>query len=494
MSSPVYHRTGLAWRDAFIYLNADGTFNTGRVQGDFTIKLSAAGVGNQSTTGITITEVDSTHNPGEYTVAAATTAFPATDGVYTLVITRTSDPLFTWEQVIVVNSTGTYIATPASFTASSGNGRVTDGSSGIAGATVYITLGSTFVGQLTTDANGDWGPIYLTTGTFTARAQASGYIQGSATIIVAGATVTGPGTDIALVAGSTTDLLSAAQLWAYARRQATDLTGTKADTIIKAAVNDALDMVSSQRDWPHLLRTGYLSLQTPYSTGAIDLTNADATVTLSGGTLPTWAASGRIFFNGQIMDVATRTDGTHLELAAPFGGDDATGVSYILFQNEYDLPDDLWRLHAVVPGQRWGWGGEARSPREVIEAEAAAMIGQAFPSIYCVIAGGLRMWPYPSDNATVAYTYYARPARLVNDTDVADWDPVHLEMLRRAIDYQLARQLGKVVGGDAKSCLAAFIEAMARDVPQDKQPVDIPAVGSSPPWSSRSLDWARRTS
>src|SRR6185369_15670340 len=144
MSTPVYTRNGVAFRDSFIYLNADGTFNTGRVQGDFTRKLSKDGVGNQALTGITIAEVDSTNNPGEYTVAVATTGFVSANGVYELVITRTSDPRFTWELCIIVNDTGTSAATTASFTASSGNGRVTYLGTGMPNATVYITRGSTF--------------------------------------------------------------------------------------------------------------------------------------------------------------------------------------------------------------------------------------------------------------------------------------------------------------------------------------------------------------
>jgi hypothetical protein len=76
-----------------------------------------------------------------------------------------------------------------------------------------------------------------------------------------------------------------------------------------------------------------------------------------------------------------------------------------------------------------------------------------------------------------AFTYYARPARLVYDTDIADWDPVHLEALRRAIDYQLARQIGKVVSGDANTTLAAYKEAFSRDRAQDRQPTNITAVG-----------------
>ncbi len=476
MSTPVYTRNGVAFRDSFVYLNADGTFNTGRVQGDFTRKLSAGGVGNQALTGITITEVDAVNNPGEYTVAVTTSGFVATNGVYELVITRTSDPRFTWELCIIVNDTGTSAATTASFTASSGNGRVTYLGTGMPNATVYITRGSTFITQVTTAANGDWGPVYLGDGTYTARAQLSGYTQGSGTITVSGATVTGPGTNIALAVGSTTNSLSAAQLWAYARRQAVDITGTKADAIVLSGVNDALDMVSSARLWPFLLRRGYLSLYGAYATGTITVTNGSATVTLASGTWPTWAATGRLYFGSQIIGVASRTSGTSIELDTTFNGTTLTGTSYTLFQNEYDLPDDLWRFGDILPGPRWGWGPDPVSPKKVFETENCAVYGQGFANAFAVANGGVMLWPYPTSDVSVGYTYWARPARLTTDTDIADWDPIHLEVLHRAIDFQMARQQGKIVP-DGDTLMPAYQDALARATDMDKDTASLPAVG-----------------
>lgn len=493
MSGIVYHSTGTALRDAFVYLTSAGAFQTGKVQADFTIQLSKNGVGNQSTAGITITEVSAVNNPGEYTIAATAVAFPASAGVYTLKIFDTATPVYCWEQVYVVGSNLTVMGPTASFTATVGDGRVTDGASAIDGATVYITNGSTFVTQTVTAGGGLWGPVYLTTGTYNARVQANGYTQGSASIVVSGLSVTGPGADIALTTGVTTNPLSAAQLWAYARRQAMDLTGTKADAIIKGAVNDALDMVSCQRLWPHLLRRAYLTLHGNYSTGTITITNGSSNVVLTTGTWPSWAANGKILVSGQILDVYTRTNDSTVTLDAAWGAATITDASYVLYQNEYDLPDDMWRFHAPLPGQRWGWGSAPVSPMEVLAAENAAVYGQQFPSIHAVVNGGIMVFPYPTADAVLAYTYYARPARLSVDTDIADWDPVHLEALKRAIDYQLACQVGKIVAGDKDSTKASFDECLARMSSQDKQPTSIQAVGSDWGWTrDRSLDWKRR--
>jgi len=478
MSNIVYHRIGTTLRDAVVLQDGSGAFVTGLVNADFTKRLSKDGTGNQTVTGITVTEVDSVNNPGEYEIEIAASAFVATAGTYTLQIIRTADTTYTFEQVYVVNTTGSSSSTPASFTATASDGRVMYSGSPVSSASVYLTTGSTFWSETTTDASGLWGPVYLTDGTYTVRIQKTGYAQSTATITVSGATVTGPGADITLAIGSTTNPMAAAQLWAYARRMAVDMMGPKGDAIIKGSVNDALDMVSSERHWPHLMRRSFLAMHGPYSTGTITITNGSANVELVGGTFPTWAASGKLWISNQIIDIYARTDNDTLTLDQAWGGATISGATYILYQNEYDLPDDLWRFHRNLPGQRWGWGAQPGSIAEVLEAEAGAVYGQAFPDVFAIANGSFLCWPYPNADVMLAYTYYARPARLTTDTDIADWDSVHLEVLKRAIDYQLARQIGKVVAGDANTTLAAYKEALGRDAVQDKSAVDLPTVGS----------------
>lgn len=493
MSSPIYHRKSTTLRDAIIIQDGTGAFTTGLTDGSFTKRLSKDGTGNQSTTGVVVTEVDAVNNPGEYEIEVASSAFVATNGTYTLQIVRTASPLDSFEQIYIVNDTGTSGSTPSSFTATASDGRVTDGASPVEGATVYITLGSTFVTQTTSDASGLWGPVYLTDGTFTVRVQKNGYTQSTATIVVSGGTVTGPGADIALTAGSTANPMSAAQLWAYIRRQFVDSVGTKADTIIKSVANDALDMVSSERLWPHLLRRAMLNLHGPYSTGTITITNGSANVELVGGTWPSWAASGKLFVQNQIIEVYGRTDNDTLTMADTWGATTISGATYILYQNEYDLPDDLWRFHKNLPGQRWGWGATPMSIANVLEAENAAVYSQRFADVFCIANGSFICWPYPQSDEMLAYTYYARPARLVNDTDIADWDPVHLEVLKRAMDYQLARQVGKSMAGDAATTLSAYREALSRLTVQDKSATDVPAVGLDLSIGRESPRWKRIT-
>ena len=90
MTQPVYVRRNNAWRTAIIARDAAGAAVTGLTDGSFTKQLSKDGVGNQSVTGITVTEVDATNNPGEYTVLVPAARL-SSNGHYSLQVFRTAD-------------------------------------------------------------------------------------------------------------------------------------------------------------------------------------------------------------------------------------------------------------------------------------------------------------------------------------------------------------------------------------------------------------------
>ena len=53
-------------------------------------------------------------------------------------------------------------------------------------------------------------------------------------------------------------------------------------------------------------------------------------------------------------------------------------------------------------------------------------------------AGKIAIWPYPSEDRMLNYVYYKKPADLVNDSDIADWDIASISLLYRAIDFHIA--------------------------------------------------------
>jgi hypothetical protein len=575
MSVPQYFQVNRTIRDPIIIQNPDGTFATGLVQANFTVKLSSNGSGHQSTTGIAITEVDATNNPGQYDVVIdGTTGFAATQGTYTLAVTLTALPQFTYEQTYVVNNTGSSLG-GAFFTATAGNGRVVSLSTGlpIAGAAVVVSTGSTVLGYLLTNALGLWGPVYFpSTGTYLVTVQIAGYVTLTATITVAGTTATlTPASDLSLTTSAIV-IMSAAEMWAYFTRQARDVSGTKSVTERTQGVQDAIDMVMKAHKWSWLLRRAYLQIN-GYLTMTVQLTNnssaigfvtstsvlgvtintggtgytgpvfnvtftggggvgAQGTANVVGGAVvsvtmvtggsgytsaptpvftagggsnasgtsvlltqfPTWTANGRFLIESQVLDCASLTNGTNAVLVVPYAGQ-TKQVAAILLQDQYELPDNMLWFHKLIPFQRWGWGGEPTSPEDFYQMQSAVIYQQRFPGKWTIHNGNLMMYPYPQTTDTLCYTYYIRPSPLVNSSDLLDWDPSQLEVIRRAIDVQVCVRYGTYAGGTKVEAEAAYEKALMLAKESSRETTSLPgAMSDMDPWGQRlyRTDWHRR--
>jgi hypothetical protein len=261
-----------------------------------------------------------------------------------------------------------------------------------------------------------------------------------------------------------------AELKAYARRQARDPVGAKADLLITAAVNDGVARLARERQWSWFETHGSLSLQAPYDTGTITLTAGDATVTLAGGTFPAWAASGKILYDGKWLRIATRTDGTNVELQTPWVEDTVAGASYVLYRDEYTLPTDCGRFGRLYPGTGWVWGGEPVGFSDILQAYNGYNGGQQYPQMWALYKDQIIVWPYPTASTTVNLMYFRVPAALTDDASVVDWDTTQAEVLYRAIDYQLSLTFGNIVPGDAGTCRALYKDALDVAVKNEKAP------------------------
>jgi hypothetical protein len=61
------------------------------------------------------------------------------------------------------------------------------------------------------------------------------------------------------------------------------------------------------------------------------------------------------------------------------------------------------------------------------------------------------------------------------------------------MDYQLARQVGKSMAGDAGTTMQAYKEALSRLTVQDKSATEVPAVGLNLSIGRDSPRWKRVT-
>jgi hypothetical protein len=468
----IYHKVGNQFRLTFTYFGV-----TGLTDGSFTKEVSKNGA-TGSSTGITVSEISAGSNAGEYAVTIdGTTGFVSQTGTYTLVIYRTSIPADRWSATLRVTSDGTGYGTigAAIFTATANNGRVTDGSNPLNGVTVRVTSGTTVIAQLTSDANGLWGPVYLDNGTYNIYSNKSSYAQGVAQLVVSGGVATGPGSDVVMAPAATAGTITAAQLWSYARRMALDKVGTKADAEIKQAVQEALNMLATAHCWQRFDTLGRINLKGNYTAGTVAVTNGGSALVLTGGTWPSWAGSGEVLINNQWHDIASRTNGTTLVLSQPYDGSTASGLSYTLVQYRYALPSDCLRVEDVFLGQSWPWG---QTPISSIALEATRRSWVNYssttgPAYWSVTNDEFAVWPTETSDRMVNIRYRRRPADLAIETDLADWDANLIELLRRAIDYQIASRT-ECAAGNRGDCYQAYQEAMSRALGNEKSNEDRP--------------------
>jgi hypothetical protein len=485
VSTPFPVQVGTTYKDRFFLKDpVSGAGTTGKVQGNFTIRVTRGTTGNLATTGIVITEIDASNDPGWYDIqASGSTSFTsATTGCYNVSVELTSDPNRNrFEQTVLVTANGDFDGTTgaASFTATASDGRITDGTNPLSGATIRIrNSANTIIAQLTSNASGLWGPVYLDA-TVTIDAQRSGYaVNNSNQITVVGSTAAGPLTDIALTSVTSSSSILNSDLLAYARVQSRNSTGALSDAVLQQCVNSAIWWISTAKFWNFYKTYGDLTLREPYETGTLTLTITDATVTLAGGTWPTWAASGKLRIGSKVYRVASRTSNSDIELATAWSEDTESGTAFTLFQDEYTLASDLLKFGRLFPGNSWGNIGDGSSFEEVLRAQNAMIMGQGYPTMWAVHASGgtakLLLWPYPSSSEDVlcAYWYYRRPAAMDDASDTADVDPLWLELIHRSIDYQVAVRYEGCVAGDPEKCRGRLMECFARMSSNDKGPMN----------------------
>lgn len=107
---------------------------------------------------------------------------------------------------------------------------------------------------------------------------------------------------------------------------------------IKDCMDDGLRRVYGAHDWSFLRPIADVTTTAPYATGTVTI--ASGVVTLTGGTFPSWAATGVLQVNNRYYPVATRNSNTQITLNAT-SVTVASATSYRLAISEIQL-DDLF--------------------------------------------------------------------------------------------------------------------------------------------------------
>lgn len=475
MSEFTYVKVGKQVQAAFVAQNrSTGAALTGL---SFNIEVSKNGVGNQATTGITVAQVDVTHNPGLYSVTCdPATSFAAGTGFFTLQLVDGADATYQWPLYFAVTADGTAAGTvgPAQFIPTAANGRIVDGGgSPLAGASVYIRNQSTaaVVSSFTTDSSGLWGPVYLANGTYVMDVEKANYSGSNSGIItVSGGAAVGPMQDVAISIASTVGTLTYAALSSYARKQMLDASGAKADQEIQDSINDALSMIAKRRQWLWFKTQGSVTLNAFYQTGIVTATNGSPTLTLSGGTWPSWASAGELMLQGQFYYIQSVDSPTQITMTSIWPSDTVALASgnWAIYQDSYLLPANCMRFYRPLYGKTSAYRPEPVSFEELFTLKSDWQFFQNGSAAFCIQQGWVKFWPAPQVSRQVNFAYYRKPASISQPNDIADWDPLQGELLYRSIDYQLALR-GQVQDGTSPDqVMALFKDAFEQAVDNDK--------------------------
>lgn len=216
---------------------------------------------------------------------------------------------------------------------------------------------------------------------------------------------------------------------------------------IKQAIIRSYDELTTMRDWSYYHVHGRIILQAPYSTGTV--TSSGTTVTLTGGTWPSWAATGAYLKVGEeICRVATRSSGSVVTLDTTLSlKADVTGQPYTLYRSVYPLPADFRNMDEPSDEYNW-WSGLYVTPDEAMKLDRVSN-SSGEPYHWTVIKDpdgtgwAIKLIGYPTKLETLDFTY-RRTA-----TDISAYTPTtatrldipdHLAtVMHSAAEYWLAR-------------------------------------------------------
>lgn len=436
----LYSKVDTRIRDSLLLLDSSSNAVTGEVPGNFTLALYQLGVGDIVTTGITISEMDAVNEPGEYELDMnPLTSFVIATGVYCLTVHNTThNQWFKSIYLITADGTGAGTIGPNIFTASSGDGRVTDGVLPVEGVTVFILdSNNNLITTALTDVNGDWGPVYLEDGSFTATAQLIGFTGASAVLTMAGGGGS-IGSDIVITVASALGTVTNGALVAYTRRQSGDQGGDKANIQIQECVNAGLQKAARDHFSNFYQTDAKILLRAQFTTGTVALTLGSKAVVLTGGIWPSWAANGELLVNGVYLEIDIRTDDTNLILVDDWVEANVAAATFNLSQLEYAQPADLMAVGVDI----WYQGSArlAADPTTYIDIQRWKRQGSfKGDRVWASHRKKFVIYPVVSTDSYADYFYYRSPVVLdfASPNTVADMDPLNIALVQRGIDTEL---------------------------------------------------------
>jgi hypothetical protein len=197
-----------------------------------------------------------------------------------------------------------------------------------------------------------------------------------------------------------------------------------ATRLVRTAIQDAYrDLAQATSDWKYLIREYRINLNASYSTGTIeyDYTGGanERQLTLTTGTWPSWAERGRVRIADVIYEVDRRISDSILTLDdvnSPVA-DIASGTSYELYQDLYQLPEDFLSSDQLMPasnrcGMQYVSAEEFAYRTRYSSSSGTPYIWTVFGSTERIVRLTLAIHPSPTTAETLDFTYRRRPQPL----------------------------------------------------------------------------------
>lgn len=188
---------------------------------------------------------------------------------------------------------------------------------------------------------------------------------------------------------------------------------------LRSAVHHAYRDLVHSRDWAWHTTQSRIMLEAAEPV-TVTIGNSGSTLTRATGTWPTTAVNYRVYHNGVVAQVATRTSGTVLTLSSSFkfpSSFDGASKEVILYRNTYPLPSNFRNMDALITQDRTSITSYV-SPTEWARIERSILLS-GDPVYWTVMRDEqstipdrwvVRVCGYPTSAETLDYTYRRRVA------------------------------------------------------------------------------------
>lgn len=200
----------------------------------------------------------------------------------------------------------------------------------------------------------------------------------------------------------------------------------------------AVEQIRNRGQWSFDFKAGKITTVASYSDGTVDVSNGDATIT-GNDTVFTSAMDGRkIRIAGVEYVFESRTNDTEAELDETYKGDDASALSFVIFQPEYSLESDVVSIKRLWDMTQQQWVLWAESQIELRTRDIASN-AQGSPRFYTEVGVDssnnrkIMLFPFPTSIERYEYWYESAPTKVTSVSSSVDFPPFLDETLVQGV-------------------------------------------------------------